>query len=317
MLAEQGMSENKFVVSFLSIVLITITGIILLQPGGQYSRYLTNHAVYVMFGMLAFGLVFLLLKHHKIMLVSFACAGALAYFLKGSSNQALSYPERNVEVSLDVVHVNISNHDGDYESLCSMLENSEADLISIQEVTPDWNIFLRQTLEPLYPFNKSVVSIGFNGMAIYSKYPILEIDTFYHEDIPNITGIIEVGDEAKKPLRFLSTYTNPTFETQSLYPQLLAHFKTIIRRMEDKAAPELALGTFNAVAWSTEMKYLTNHLNLVNSRRPVDFFEQNSYEHIFHSNRMECTALSPFIGEENNAIGVKGSFQFKPYLAEN
>lgn len=305
-------STYKYIFYPLATLVCIVTLLIIIQPEGNAYRIFTNFAVEIMLGILGFGLVCLLLQWHRLMFVSFACAGILSLFLKSSSNPAPTYATPNTEKDIEVVHLNISNYEGnEYEELTDLIINSDADVVSIQEVTPDWDMVLRDELLDSFPHFSSVASISFNGMAVFSKFPINSIDTFYYNDIPNLTGLIQSGKAGSKPIRFISTYTNPAFSTDKFYQELSEHFKTIIDKVKDTKGAKLAFGTYNTVAWSSEMKFFTNELSLQNSRRSINPFSQSTYEHIFHSLDMECVSFDGFYDNTGAKIGLKVKLHLK------
>ncbi len=268
-----------------------------------------------MLGMLGFGLLLLLVKWHRLMFISFACCGLLCLFLKRSTNTSLTYAQPKQTEIISVSHVNISNHDGDYKELADILRTLDSDLISIQEVTPDWDAVLKQELRDSFPYRETVASIGFNGMAVFSKIPIENVEVFYYKDIPNISGFVRPG--SGEPVQFITTYTNPVFDTEGFYQELREHFTTIINKVgKYKTSSKIAIGTYNTVAWSSEMKYFTSMLNLQNSRRPNNPFAESAYEHIFHSSDLECTDLHQLNSPEGKKLGISGTFQFSGRVIE-
>lgn len=302
----------NYIVYPLSALLAGITLLIIIQPLGDTFRVFTNSAVKILFGILAFGLICMILKWHRLMFAAFTCTGILCLFLKESSNPAPVYATRLEKEDISIVQLNISNYDGaSYFDLTDLLNNSDADLISIQEVTPDWDSVLTQQLIDSFPYFSSVASLGFNGMAVYSKHPLEQLDTFYYQNIPNLTGIFR-SKNLNRPVRFISTYTNPTFESSASYEQLRNHFQTVIEKIADTEEARLAFGTYNTVAWSSEMKYFTDELGLQNSRRSINnLFSQSGYEHIFHSKEIECSGLMPLTSKSGNAIGLEATVHFK------
>jgi len=298
-------STYKFIFYPLALVVTVVTLLILIQPSGEYYRNFTEYAVEIMLGILGFGLLCLLLQWHRLMFVSFACAGILSLFLKSSTNPAPVYATPIENEDIEVIQVNTSSNDGAYENLTKLLLSTDADLISIQEVNPGWDEALKKDLSKTYQYSHSVVSMGFNGMAIYSKLPLTNIDAFYHNDIPNLTGLIKPKKEGAKPIRFISTYTNPTFGTDKAYQELKEHFEAIIAKVKDTDETMLAFGNYNTVAWSSEMKFFTGELGLQNSRRTVNPFSGTTFEHIFHSMDMECVDFDGLYDNLGERIGLK------------
>ncbi len=289
----------------LAIILVAATAVIHIQPTGAAFRFFIDSAPEIMLGILGAGLVFMMLRWHRLMYLSFLCVGFLCLFLKGSINPSPVYATKNPERSMEIVQLNTSFYDGSFEDLTSLLLESGADLLSLQEVTPDWDAFFQENLVDSFPYSRSVPSIGINGMVIFSKMPLTDLETFYYKDIPNITGNILPDCDPSKRIRFVTTYTNPTFKTEAFYKDLKEHLTTIIEKVEPYSDAMLAMGTYNTVAWSSEMKYFTDRLGLQNSRRST--YGSGSY--VFHNPKLECTEFSDF-KDESKSIGLRGTFQF-------
>ncbi len=290
------------------------TALILLQPESPKFRMFINHAPEIMFGILGLGMLFLFTKWHRLMFFAFGYTGLLCIFLRSSTNTAPVYAKPNMAKTLEVIHVNISNHDWEaYEELSDIIINSSADLVSIQEVTPDWDFSLKTTLKDSFPYISSAANISFNGIAVFSKLPFSDLDTFYHNDIPNLTGMISLGEGNSGRIRFVTTYTNPSFDNNKFYEELKEHFTTIINKLSGKEnLARIAIGTYNIKAWTPEMKYFTNALGLRNSKRAINPLNEGSYEHIFHSTHLECSNFGELYTEDGSSmIGLKVKLQFK------
>jgi endonuclease/exonuclease/phosphatase (EEP) superfamily protein YafD len=301
-------STNKYIFYPVTAMLSGITAIIILQERIEFFRFFSNHAVSILFGIIALGLLFMVLRWQRLMFVAFVCAGCLCLFLRSSTNTSPRYASPNFSNDIEVLHINTSNHEGSYEELTVSLLKSDADFISVQEVTPDWDLAL-EILRTKYPYYRSVVSIGYNGMAVFSRLPFTELDTFYYKDIPNITGVIETPQ--KKDLRFICTYTEPPSGSDRFYEELREHFEVIKEKVGDSPATRLALGSYNTVVWSPEMKYFASVLGLKNSHRSTTPFDEGDFEHIFHSQELECSNFSKFYNEVGGYLGLRGRFQFK------
>ncbi len=304
--------SSNFVFYPVVAMLTLTTALIIVQPESSTFRVFTNHAIEIMFGIFGLSFLFLFARWHKLMFLAFGCVGVLCLFLKSSSNPAPIYAAPSISEDIEVIHLNISNHDWeDYSQLSDMILNTSADVVSIQEVTPDWDIELKHLLQDSFPYISSLASMGINGMSIFSKLPFSEMDTFYYKDVPNLTGIIKLGSDGKKLIRFVTTYTNPAFNSDKFYAELREHFTTIIEKLKYSQQAILAIGTYNTVAWSTEMKYLTGSLGLQNSKRSTNPFSQSSYEHIFHSQELECSDFGGVYTNEGTKVGLKVKLQFK------
>jgi vancomycin resistance protein VanJ len=76
-------------------------------------------------------------------------------------------------LSLTVMTYNISNGSASTESLIEVISAAGADIVAVQEMTPEQAIGLQRGLEELYPY-QSFHGSGIPGIGILSQHPILE-----------------------------------------------------------------------------------------------------------------------------------------------
>ncbi len=307
-------SENIFSKKVLENIIISILiigAILTIIPNDlSLSKFTSNYAVQIMLSYLFLGTLFLLLKQQKLMLTSFLCSAALCLFLKAYSNGAIMLPKQTSDAALKVAYINTADADGDYNQLMHSILESDADLIAVQEVTPDWKEVLITSLTEKYPYQKVVTRIDFFGQAVFSKHPFLEIDTFHYKEIPNIKGSIRLP-KTQEAITFVAAHTMPSFESTSFYKDLREHLNTIVDKLQDVDGPKITLGAFNTVEWSTELQDFRKILRLNSSRRGTNPFGQIPYEHIFYSSNLECVGFHSILSIEGSHVGIHGTYQFR------
>jgi len=92
----------------------------------------------------------------------------------------------------------------DYEFIVEEILESNADLVSLQEVTPLWDDVLTEALSEKYPHSKTINRFDL-GIAVYSRLPFVSVDTFMCEDIPNILGTISL-ENANREVCFITSH---------------------------------------------------------------------------------------------------------------
>jgi endonuclease/exonuclease/phosphatase (EEP) superfamily protein YafD len=273
-------------------------------------------AVQIMLSYMAFGLIFLMLKSYRLMFTSFACCAGLCLFLKYTTNSEMAPAQASNEETIHVAHFNISATD-DYQFMVDQILLSGADLISLQEVTPDWNIVLQESLNTIYPYSKTVVRFDPFGLAVYSKHPLSNIDTFVCEGVPNIMGTVELKNTGKD-ICFITSHALPPFYSSD-YKKLRKHLRRIAEFSNESSCPVLTMGDYNAVPWSYEIQDFRSASNLNDSRRgffpnSVGSFSvfQLPSDHIFYSKELKCIQFDDMDDPKAGHIGVKGAYQFTP-----
>ena len=297
------------------VMLIIIALIPILSPDLEFLRRSVDFSVQLMLAYLALGLAFLAIGKKRLLFTSFACCGMLCLFLKQSSNANLKFPEVSKEEKVSIAHFNTSSAPEGYQSLLDAVVKTNADIVSFQEVTPDWEMFLKSNLSVAYPHSEFNVRIDPYGMAVFSKMPIKQYDTFHYEEIPN--QIINIPISDKESINIITAHVLPPLG-ERLNKRAKLHLEKIAEQISQKDEPSIVLGDFNLVYWSNELRDFTDNANLENSRRDIS---QNllkiPYDHIFFSDRLECTSFADISDTISNHLGIIGSYQFKNELLIN
>ena len=284
-------------------------------PNYLLFKWGASFAVQIMFVYLLLALLFLVLNQSKLMLTSFACCAGLAFFLKHTTNSNLIPAARTSEDNVTVAHFNLSAS-ADYESTIDAILASDSDILSLQEVTPDWNILLKDALKEYFPHSRTIVRIDPYGIAVYSKYPMQSLDTFSVNNIPNIIGSIRAKGVGKH-VYFISSVTKPPFSSKT-YEDLKQQFDKISYYVKTLKSPVLTIGDYNVVSWSNEIQHFREKSHLKDSRRgflpsyPTGYFSFFSIpvDHIFYSPDLECTDFKTITSSSSEHLGIQGTFQF-------
>ena len=130
----------------------------LYPPDGTFFRWASQHAVQIMLCYLGLGLLLLLLRQRRLMFVSFACCAVICMYLRRTIGAEdafrFQYAKPTQEKTIKFAHFNTGSTDGDFERVMQTLLKQNPDVISIQEVTPDWDAALRALLATKYPHFK-------------------------------------------------------------------------------------------------------------------------------------------------------------------
>ncbi|MDF1863379.1 MAG: hypothetical protein P1U70_01025 [Saprospiraceae bacterium] len=319
--------HNSVIQTLLLLALLAGVGICIFP---EYSplpiRFAEKFAVQIMIGYLFGGVLFLMLKQPRLMFASFGCCAALAIFLKFSMNPREVFSEKKQvliqeetiqeteSVEIKIAHFSLSDAENDPELTFEKILETEADLISIQEVTPIWQPYLESYLDSIYPHNHTILDLGMYGLSVYSKYAFNFIDTFYYEEIPNLVGSISLGNEIDS-VYFVSTHAVPAF-SQSAYKRVEEHLQLIQDYLVELNHPHFIIGNFYVVPWSKEVKEFRSVTKLRDSRTgfmpsyrdgTLSFWDI-PMDHIFFSKHFECSGFKSVSGVTSNHIGIQGVY---------
>ncbi len=306
---------HRFVQFTLIGLIVLGTFICVFTPNYFLFKMGAKFAVQIMLGYLLLGFVFLIAGQHKLMFTSFACCAGLCLFLKYASDGQLSLPVKNNEESLSVAHFNVSTSTIDFQETINEILAVDADVISLQEVTPDWDAELKNSLQEKYPFSKTIVRLDPFGLAIYSRFPLTNADTFMFENIPNIVGRIKLQERGQE-ICFIASHALPVFYTND-YERQRNHLMAIAEQTNNSDCPVITIGDYNAVPWSYEIQDFKASANLNDSRRgfmpasngAFSLFQIPS-DHIFYSDHLECVDFQEINSPSSGHLGIKGSYQF-------
>ncbi len=304
------MLKSKLIQNLIVGLLIAIAAIPIMSIEWGFLRRGVDFSVQLMLGYLLLGLAFLVIDKKRLVLTSFACCGALCIFLKQSSNENLILPKLNNSEKITIAHFNTSSATEGYQSLLDIVQTTDADIISFQEVTPDWDVFLKKNLTESYPFNSSNVRIDPYGMAVFSKIPINQYDTFNFQEIPH--QVINIPVSIDQNINIVTAHLLPPIG-QKLNERAKMHLDALANEITGEHDPSIVVGDFNLVYWSNEIRSFRSQAALENSRRDIS---QNllkvPYDHIFYAKQLECTGFRDISDSLSNHIGIVGTYQIKP-----
>lgn len=294
-------------------ILILITLAAILPPDIFFFKVVSKYLVQIMFSFLTLGLLFLFFSDERSMMLSFICCGVLCLFLRTRS-PFFAVPQ--VSENFSVATFNLALSDDGYDTTILTIIDADADLIALQELTPDWHNYLQNNaaLKKLYPFDTSIVRLDFHGLAIFSKYRFASIDTFHFREIPNIIGSI-AHDSLSQPVCFISSHTTPPVNTNA-YERIDSHLQVVAQRALELRKPVLVMGDFQVMPWSSEVVRFKTKGVLLDSRRDMSL-TYLPYDHIFYSKELECTDFKSIGTKNTTHLGVMGEFQLAKQVAGN
>lgn len=293
--------------NIISSTVILIVGLTVFYPENILGFTLLDYNVHLMIGLLLLGFGALTINYDQVMMASLGACMVMCMFLKNASNDTMVMPSVNTEPQLSVAHFNVSNIQ-DLDHLESTLSDVDADLLSFQELTPDWNYVLQEKLLARYPYNMSIVRIDPYGMAFYSKKAFSSVDTFLLDNKPNLEAELVVDNQK---ITILGSYILPEI-SKSNSELTKKHLDMISYKIRDKESPVIALGDYNMVYWANAISRFRAQAQVIHSRRDVsEGGLKPPYDHIFFSTDLECTKFQNIDDLDENHIGIMGVYQLK------
>ena len=251
----------------------------------------------------------------KLTFTSFASCAALCLFLKENSHDQLRYPIETRQPKVKIAHFNTINIEPDYEKTLKTFQAIDADIVSVQNLSYDWYVFLEDQMTEMYPFHMAIPSLGNDGIGVYSKYPFSSIDTFQCGKMPNIVGSVTVN--GAEDFYFISSLTSPS-NTSAQAKQVEEHLKMIRQECLAMNSPLIIFGEYHLAPWSDGIQGFRETCKLQDARAGfsttyphgyLDLFEIPT-DHIFFSEDFKCIGFHTISGETSKHIGIVGSFQY-------
>lgn len=308
--------EKKRVRLGLSILLLLPALLVIFAPAVYSFKWLVDYSVQVMFAYLGIGFVFLIFSKNYWLGLAWGSCMILSMFLKYTSNQAFSFETPTGGRIIKIANYNVSFvEDSVINNITKSILDNDAQLVSIQEMTPAMDSLMIEGVKEKYPYSYSLKRADYYGMLVFSTIPFIEIDTFNFGIIPNIKGTLSV-DGGEKKMDFIISYCQPSFSSLT-YQQLKEHLKMIALKAKQAKNPIITMGTYNTVPWAPEVQDFKKIAQLNDSRlglAPTTASSSNPLfqipiDHIFHSNDLKCTNFQAISLHKIAHLGIEGTYE--------
>ena len=271
-------------------------------------KRVASHSTQIMVLFLLVGIFFLIIDQKRLLFTAFGCSAALCLYFKYVANISLDLPIKTSEPSITFLQSSASELGEDWELSLNSILKQQSDIICFLELTPDWEAVLRDRLGRQYPNSAELTRIDFHGMAIYTKFKIVSVDTIYYEDLPTLQAHIQL--DPKHDVRIFATNTNPPLFRKS-FEQLRNQLDSIARRVQQDPAPAITAGNYNLDQFSEELQDFRARANLNDSRKSMSPSLNPPTNHLFYSRQLECLSFSNLYDPLNNRIGIFGEYQLR------
>jgi endonuclease/exonuclease/phosphatase (EEP) superfamily protein YafD len=311
-----NLKQSTLWTKLVSIMLIIGMLFCIITPNFFVFKWWSRYAMQITIAYWVIGLLFLTLKNIRLTLIAFICTSFLCLHLRNAMRKDMADAAKTNEPIVSVAHFNLSSGIGTPEGTLSAIKQTEADIISLQEVSPEWESFLNDSIACDYPYNCKVATADLHSSRFYSKFPFLSCDTFYAQGAPNLViGFPNMYNEGK--LYLISSYIEPPLFEQA-YDKLKSQLDTIAAYVERLKSPVITLGDYNIHAFSYEIQKFRLKTVLQDSRRGYRPTRNDGriallevpIDHIFYSNHFTCIEFQTISGSQSERIGIKGLYQF-------
>ena len=296
-----------------SILFALVTIIAFIIPFSSAYKRIEDYLNIFLLVLIITGLIGFFLNDKKILNINFLCVTFLTIFLKTSTSNEFSLPKRNNGFVINIVEINLNTVEN-ASFINKILKDTSINVLALQQCDPNWDYILDPKLKNVFPFQSKLVQTQQNGTTIYSKIPILNIDTIMLGNYPILqTSFSNITDT----FQILSVYVpgKDKIENQNEINQIHQQLHEFIFRNNRRS---IVLGQFNQTYWFRDISHLKTTLHLNNTRRIIyPMITSVPRDHIFYSNDLECYSFSKVIDRTRVRIGSQAGFQIHQITASN
>jgi endonuclease/exonuclease/phosphatase (EEP) superfamily protein YafD len=154
-----------------------------------------------------------------------------------------------------VYSANINKNNRAFSKLARGLEEMNADILVLQEVT--WkHIELLQSLIQSYPYcvvNLNTGSSG-RGIVLMSKFQILNHEVTKYSEFGNMTVSATLEIEDKQIAFYATHFTRPSYRQE--FPARSIQYISLAKQINEQSGPVIVAGDFNATPYCSMFKKL-------------------------------------------------------------
>lgn len=276
--------------------LLLLPALILLVP--TYTYALTLIQSFLFQAMLVYGLlsIFWIRRHHyRLAGINFSIY--LLLLIKINTPITPGYQIQQGNERLSVLQFNVLADNKAYDETVDKVLQIAPDFVSFQEVSEPWAKALTHGLSEMYPYHRIAnTSEKHQGIAVFSKHPLEDLEVLQWYGTSNIIGKIKVGSES---VNFLSLHTRSPV-SRDRWRNRNAHIARAKRYVNEQEGEFIVLGDFNTVPWDRRLLNFKSSTQLVDSRKKLTptyptwnpFVAQIPIDYIFHSRGIGCDSLN-------------------------
>ncbi|MCI5055644.1 MAG: endonuclease/exonuclease/phosphatase family protein [Flavobacteriales bacterium] len=114
-----------------------------------------------------------------------------ASYVKVRQNGDLLSSKKSLNQEVLAVNYNVFFKNKDKAALVDKITQQNADILTIQELTPEWERFLKLKLN--YPYFKGLALRGTHGIGIFSRFPLSNVEYVYNNSKLPIAQIVDLN----------------------------------------------------------------------------------------------------------------------------
>ena len=218
--------------------------------------------------------------------------------------------------SVTLLLANVYAGNDRYEELLTLIDESRADIVVLQETTPNWLANVEPALVD-YPHRLTIPRVDPFGIGIFSRRPLLSTNVIDSPPLglPTLDVTVQLAD---RPLTLIAAHAMPPIGRFG-YEARNEHLRSVGALVGERGA-DVLIGDLNTTMWSSKYRALENSTGLRNSRRgfgvlpswptflPIAMIP---IDHCLVSDRIDVleTKLGEHIGSDHRPLIVRLAWQ--------
>lgn len=211
-------------------------------------------------------------------------------------------------------HVMVSNvkiENRDAERYLALVDEMNPDVVQVIEIDAWW----QQALAPLraeYPHHVEIPQDNAYGMALYSRFPLENVEVLRLEDPDTPAIYAELVVDADVRVAFYGVHPRPPLPANST-PEAVKELLEVAERVQGTTLPVVVAGDFNDVTWSYalgEFRKISGLLELRIGRSALNTFDATRWwlsaplDHIYPSAQLGLVDFKrlPAYGSDHYAL---------------
>lgn len=176
------------------------------------------------------------------------------------------YPAVN-QNELELMTANLYGRNDEHARFIELARRARPDVLLLLEYTPDWAAALAP-LEVDYPYRLVDERPGFFGMALFSRFPLVEARRVDLLGVPAIDAQLALGASGR--LRLIGVHTKPPM-SEVLARERNAQLDLVADLVVAETGPLIVTGDFNATPYSPVLSNWLERTALTDARRGRGF----------------------------------------------
>jgi endonuclease/exonuclease/phosphatase (EEP) superfamily protein YafD len=250
------------------LTLVVLTILVLLTLASQFGKHLyleltTHFRLQYVIASIACALVFTILQSWKFVPIAILCAVLNAVYLGPYLSSKSTVELQNEGARVRLFQANVLKINRNYQAVPDAVEQSNADIVVLQEVTDEWSEHIKE-LSTKFPYFAIEPRQGGAGLAMFSRYPFADLERLKLDDTDHLAmlGRVKINDGL---LTVLSMHpTTPITPTK--FKNRNRQFSEAAELLKKIEGPRVLIGDLNITMWSPYFRQLIETSGLRDSR---------------------------------------------------